>query len=112
MRNLKILGGLVAGVAVILCAVLVGVGLLVNPNHYKGNIAAAVEESTGRELHLNGDIKLSVFPWIALELGSATLSNPPGFSDEPFVSFTRAWVRVKLLPLLRERLEIARVEID
>jgi len=28
-------------------------------------------------------MKLSVFPWIALELGPASLGNPPGFSDQP-----------------------------
>jgi AsmA protein len=112
MRNFKILGGLAAGIGVLVCALLVGVWLLVNPNHYKARIAAAVKESTGRELQLTGDIKLSVFPWIALELGPATLGNPPGFSEEPFLSFAHASVRVKLLPLLRERLEVARVEIE
>jgi AsmA protein len=112
MRNFKVLGGLAAGIGVLVCAVLAGVWLLVNPNHYKGRIAAAVKESTGRELHLSGDIKLSVFPWIALELGPATLGNPEGFSEEPFLSFSHASVRVKLLPLLRERLQVARVEID
>jgi AsmA protein len=112
MRNLKVLGGLVAGIAVLVGAALVGVWLLVNPNHYKGRIAAAVKESTGRELQLSGDIKLSVFPWIALELGPAALGNPPGFGEEPFLSLTHASVRVKLLPLLRERLEVARVDID
>jgi len=112
MRNFKVLGGLAAGIGVLVCAVLLGVWLLVNPNHYKGRIAAAVKESTGRELQLTGDIKLSVFPWIALELGPATLGNPPGFSEEPFLAFAHAAVRVRLLPLLRERLEVARVEIE
>jgi AsmA protein len=112
MRNFKLWGGLAAGIGVLVCAVLVGVWLLAKPNQYKGRIAAAVKESTGRELHLSGDIKLSVFPWIALELGPATLGNPEGFSEEPFLSFAHASVRVKLLPLLRERLEVARVDID
>jgi AsmA protein len=112
MRNLKILGGLAAGIVLLVCAALVGVWLLVNPNQYKGRIAAAVKESTGRELALTGDIKLSVFPSIALQLGPATLGNPPGFSDEPFLSWAHASVRVKLLPLLRERLEVARVDLD
>src|ERR1700722_12127017 len=112
MRNFKVFGVLAAGIGVLVCAVLIGVWLLVNPNHYKARIAAAVKESTGRELQLTGDIKLSVFPWIALELGPATLGNPEGFSAEPFLSFAHASVRVKLLPLLRERLEVARVEIE
>ena len=112
MRNFKVLGVLAAGIGVLVCAVLVGVWLLVNPNHYKARIAAAVKESTGRELQLTGDIKLSVFPWIALELGPAALGNPEGFSEEPFLSFTHAAVHVRLLPLLRERLEVARVQIE
>jgi len=112
MRNFKVLVGLAAGIVVLLGAALLGVWLLVNPNQFKGRIAAAVKESTGRELRLSGDIKLSVFPWIALELGPATLGNPPGFSEEPFLSLAHASVRVKLLPLLRERLEVARVDID
>jgi AsmA protein len=112
MRNLRLLGVLAGGVVALLCAVLLGVWLFVNPNAYKGKIAAAVKESTGRELKLPGDIKLSVIPWVALELGPASLGNPPGFSDEPFLSFTHASVRVRLLPLLRQRLEVARVQVE
>jgi AsmA protein len=112
MRKLKFLGVLTAAILVILCGVLLVVWLTVNPNNYKGKIAALVKESTGRELNLTGDIKLSVFPWVALELGPATLGNPAGFSAEPFLSFSHASVRVKLLPLLHQRLEVARVAID
>ena len=112
MRNLRLLGVLAGGIVALLCAVLLGVWLFVNPNAYKGKIAAAVKESTGRELKLPGDIKLSVIPWVALELGPASLGNPPGFSDEPFLSFTHASVRVRLLPLLRQRLEVARVRVE
>ncbi len=63
-------------------------------------------------LILKGDIKLSVFPWIALELGPASLGNPPGFGEEPFLAFNHAAVRVKLLPLLSKRLEIDKVVLD
>jgi AsmA protein len=112
MRNLRLLGVLAGGVVALLGAVLLGVWLFVNPNAYKGKIAAAVKESTGRELKLPGDIKLSVIPWVALELGPASLGNPPGFSDEPFLSFRHASVRVRLLPLLRQRLEVARVQVE
>jgi AsmA protein len=111
MRNLRLLGVLAGGVVALLCAVLLGVWLFIDPNAYKGRIAAAVKESTGRELKLPGDIKLSVIPWVSLELGPASLGNPPGFSDEPFLSFSHASVRVKLLPLLRKHLEVARVQV-
>ncbi len=112
MRNLKFLGVLAGGILALLGAVLLCVWLLVNPNAYKGKLAAAVKESTGRELKLPGDIKLSVIPWVALEFGPASLGNPPGFSDEPFLSVTHASVRVRLLPLLRQHLEVARVQVE
>ena len=112
MRKVKILAGVVGGILVLVVAVLVGVWLLVNPNDYKPRIASAVKESTGRDLVLKGDIKLSVFPWVALELGPASLGNPPGFGGEPFLAFDHAAIRVNLLRLLHQRLEIDRIEID
>lgn len=112
MRTVKFVGIALGGLVALVAIVLVGVWLFVNPNDYKDRIAAAVKESTGRELALPGKIKLSVFPWIALELGPASLGNPPGFGDEPFASVQHAALRVKLLPLLHKELKIGRVEID
>jgi AsmA protein len=112
MRTVKILAGLVGGIVVLFVAALLAVWLLVNPNDYKGRIAAAVKESTGRELILTGDIKLSVFPWVALGLGPASLGNPPGFGSEPFLAFQHAAVRVRLFPLLAKQLDMDRVELD
>ncbi len=112
MRTVKILAGVLGAILVLLVAALVAVWLLVNPNDYKDRIAAAVLKSTGRELELQGDIKLSVFPWVALELGPARLGNPPGFGADPFLAFNHAAVRVRLLRLLHQRLDIDRIEID
>jgi AsmA protein len=113
MRALKLLawtaGGVVALVALLLAAVL----LFVNPNDYKDRIEAGVQAATGRSLRLPGELKLSVFPWLALQVGEAQLGNPPGFGDEPFLKLASAKLRVKLLPLLLQRkLEVDRVEID
>src|ERR1700721_605571 len=112
VRTGRILAGAAGAIIVLIAVALMAVWWLVNPNDYKGRIADSVKESTGRELMLKGDIKLSVFPWIALELGPASLGNPPGFGAEPFLAFNHAAVRVKLLPLLAKRLEIARTETD
>ncbi len=112
MRSLKILGFLLAGIIACVVLLLLGVALLVNPNDYKGRIAQQVKTTTGRDLTLTGDIKLSVFPWIALELGPASLGNPGGFGTEPFLSLQKAALRVKQLPHLRKELQVDRVEID
>ena len=112
MRNFKILGFILGGLIALVAFVLITVSIFVNPNDYKGRIAREVKASTGRDLTLQGDIKLSVFPWIALELGPVSLGNPEGFGAEPFLSLQHAALRVKVLPLLRKELQVGRIEID
>ncbi len=96
----------------IVALVLVAVTIFVNPNDYKERIEREVKASTGRDLTLQGDIKLSVFPWVALQLGPVSLGNPEGFGGEPFLSLQHAALRVKLLPLLRKELQVGKIEID
>jgi AsmA protein len=112
MRTAKILATLVGGIIALLVAGLLAVWLWVNPNDYKARISAGVKEATGRELALAGDLKLSLFPWVALELGPGTLENPPGFGGEPFLAFKGASVRVRLFPLLVKQLDMERVELQ
>jgi AsmA protein len=112
MRALRLVGIVLGGLVVLVVLLLLAVRLFVNPNDYKDRIAQEVKTSTGRELTLSGDIKLSVFPWIALELGPASLGNPPGFSAQPFAAVQHVAVRVKLLPLLHKELQIGRIKID
>jgi AsmA protein len=112
MRTVRILSVVVGGIIALIVAGMFAVWLSVNPNDYKGQIAAAVKQSTGRELSLKGDIKLSVFPWVALELGPASLGNPPGFGQEAFLAINHAAVRVRLFPLLAKRLDMDRVDLD
>jgi len=112
VRNFKILGFILGGLIALIALVLIAVTIFVNPNDYKGRIAREVKASTGRDLTLQGDIKLSVFPWIALKLGPLNLGNPEGFGAEPFLSLQHAALRVKLLPLLRKELQVGMIEID
>ncbi len=112
MRALRLIGLIVGSLIALLIILLLAVRLLVDPNDYKQKIAQTVKTSTGRELTLSGPIKLSVFPWLALEIGPASLGNPPGFGAEPFAAVKHAAFRVKLLPLLHKQLQIGKVEID
>ncbi len=112
MRALRIIGIVIGSLVGLLVLGGVAIWLFVDPNDYKDRISAAVQQSTGRELSLPGELKLSLFPWIALETGQAALGNPPGFGDEPFLTLQRARLSVKLLPLLRKELQVGRIEID
>lgn len=111
MRILKIAGYVVGGLLALVILALVAVVIFVDPNDYRDDIAGVVERETGRKLTLTGDLKLSVFPWVALETGAASLSDAAGFGDEPFVSIQDARVSVRLLPLLRGKLEVGKVQL-
>lgn len=87
--------------------------LLFDPNDYRENIATQVRDSTGRELVIEGDLSLSLFPWLAVEIGKTHLGNAEGFSDAPFVSFDSARLSVRLLPLLlRREIVVGAARID
>lgn len=111
MRALKIAGIVIGGVLALIVIVLLGVVLFVDPNDYRDDIERVVESKTGRQLTLSGDLSLSIFPWLALKAGPASLGDAPGFGDEPFVSIQEARVGVRLLPLLRGKIEVGDVRL-
>ncbi len=99
-------------IILIIVAGLVALPFVIDPNDYKDEISSQVEKVTGRNLTLQGDIELSVFPWIALELGPLTLSNAEGFQSDYFAKVEQAEVRIKLMPLLKKQLEMDTVVLD
>ena len=91
----------------------IAVMLLFDPNDYREDIEQVVKKSTGRELVIEGDLSVSIFPWLAIEVGRTRLGNGAGFGDEPFASFEKARLSVRLLPmLLRRDVEVATADLD
>ena len=77
-----------------------------DPNHHKDTIAAKVKEQTGRNLTINGDINLTFYPWLGVNVEGISLSNAANFGDTPFLETKTIKARAKLLPLLRKELEM------
>lgn len=90
----------------------IAIPLFFDPNDYKQQITAFVEDKTGRDLTIRGDIEMSVFPWLGVRLEKLRLSNAEGFGPEPFAEIETAQVRVKLLPLLGRELEMDTVVLE
>jgi len=111
-KLLKVVIGLIALAAALIIALALVLPFIIDPNDFKSRIADAVQENTGRALNIDGDISLSVFPWLGLEIGPTRLSNAPGFGEQPMASMQRVQVRVKLLPLLHKQLEMDTVRLS
>lgn len=111
-KLLKILGLFLAAVIVLVVVLALALPLFVDPNEFKPRIEAAVEDATGRDFAIAGDIDLSVFPWLGVDLGAVRLGNAAGFGEKPFASVEGVQVRVKLLPLVSGNIEIGKVVVE
>jgi AsmA protein len=111
-RFFKFLIYLVFLLVILVIAAIIVIPLVVDPNDFKDEIAAQVKQATGRDLQLGGDIGLSVFPWLGLELNGLQLSNAPGFGDRPFAAVDHAQVRAKLVPLLKNQLKVDKMQVE
>jgi len=86
-------------------------GALVAPsfidwNAYRPQFAAAVKDATGRELRIEGDLRLAVLPSPALSVEGVRLANAPGATSSDMVRLKALRVHVAAAPLLSGRIEI------
>lgn len=92
---------------------------LFDANKYKNELAELAQTYTGRPVTLDGNISLSLYPWIGVELENVTIgnqqqgqkSNETEFSRNDFASIDRFGINVKIIPLLFKRLEIEKLVI-
>jgi len=111
-KPVKIAAGIVAALLVLVIAAGIVITLVVDPNDYKDEIVQTVKTRTGRDLKIGGDIKLSLFPWLGVELKGLELSNAPGFGDAPLARVQAAGIKAKLLPLFRKKLEVDKILLN
>jgi len=83
-----------------------------DPNDYKTEIGRWVETTTGREFIIKGDLTLTLFPWLGIKLTQVSLANATGFDSSPFASIEQIQLRVKVIPLFKQQLEIDTIVLD
>jgi AsmA protein len=81
-----------------------------NPNDYKEKIIQTVKDSKQRTLHLDGDISLSFFPNIGVNLNRVALSEFK--SEQEFAALDNARVSLALLPLLSKKIIVNEVSLS
>ena len=110
MNKLLKYGRLSVGGLLGLFAIFLGViAFTVDPNSFKPQIVNLVQEKTQRTLTLEGDIKLTFFPRLGLDLGKTRLSEHQGAQE--FASLNSVQLYVAWLPLLRKELVIRKVSV-
>lgn len=102
------LGGLVL---LVILALLI-VPMFVSLEDYKPLIAEKAKEATGRDLEIAGDISLSLFPSVAVEVEDVTLSNYEQGEAGNMVSLSKLALELQVLPLLSKRVVIDRFVLE
>jgi uncharacterized protein involved in outer membrane biogenesis len=97
------------------CAILVAAGLSIflltfDPNAYKSQLQAWVQQRFHRTLIIAGDIKIALFPRLGLTLQGVTLSERD--PSNLFAAMDSAQVAVALRPLLSRRVVVDHVSIQ
>ncbi|WP_299957196.1 AsmA family protein [Acidocella sp.] len=103
-----------AALGALLLAALPAAGILAlverfDPNRYAPEIIAAVDQATGRQLHLSGPLTMQLSLHPVIEASGISLSNPPGFAGAQMLTLKRVEARIALLPLLAHRLNILKL---
>lgn len=110
MKLLKWLG---IGIGAIVALLAIGIGIVsatFDPNKYKDQITQYVKDKQQRTLVIPGNLSLSFFPKVGVQVGELSLSEFN--SEKVFVKLTGAKVSVELLPLLSKQVVVDRVQLD
>ncbi|MDV5142157.1 outer membrane assembly protein AsmA [Chimaeribacter arupi] len=91
----------------VLVAGMTALVLLVNPNDFRHYMVRQVEQKSGYQLALSGDLRWHVWPQLSIIAGPMTLTAPG--AQAPVVSADNMRLDVKLWPLLSHQLAVKQV---
>lgn len=108
---MKKLFKVIAALLLLLLLVVAALIFTFDPNNYKDHIVELVEQQTGRDFKIDGDINYSLFPWLGLELEQVALGNAQGFSERAFAEIKQLDVKVMALPLLKKEVQVDKIRL-
>lgn len=109
---MKLFLKILAGIAILFIVALIGLNLYLTDERLRGLVVPPMNEALGREVQLDriSFTFFRTFPRFGLQMQGFEL---PGIdSEEPVVSFDRLTVAVKLPPLLRDEIDITRLDVE
>ncbi|MCE9524345.1 MAG: AsmA family protein [Alphaproteobacteria bacterium] len=98
-------------VLVLLVGALVALPFLLPTSVYKDQIVEQVRLATGRALAIDGDLKLSFFPALGVEVNKVRFANVAGSRDADMASMETLVVGAELWPLLSGSLKVTEIRL-
>ncbi len=104
MRNTLIGAAIIVGLLLIVAVV---APFLIPSSVYKSQIESGASAALGRDVSVDGDVSVRIFPRIQARANTVTIANPPGFSDRPFAAVEELRAGLAILPLLSRRVDVS-----
>ena len=102
-----------AALLLFLAAASLGIAVtFLDPNDYKPQIIAAVQQATGRTLSLGGPLRISRSLWPTIEVTDVTLANLPGGTRPDLARAERIEAQLSLPALLHRRIEMSKLTLE
>ena len=111
-RSVKIIVSLLGLLLLVLIGAAVVATQIIDSDKIKQIAREQVASQTGRSLDISGDLSISYFPWLGIDLGHTSLSNPPGFGDEPMLEVEHVSASIKIMPLFSGQIELNTVTLS
>ncbi len=112
MRSaVKIIGGLLA----VLLVLLVGLGIWLSTmdlNHYKPQLTKALSARLNRAVQLNGEMHLTLWPQLAVQLNDVQIANADWGNDQPLAKLKQLSAKVDLMALLQREVIVQAIDLQ
>lgn len=110
-RILIVLASLAALVVLAVAGVFIWAKWFLDPGAWRGEIAAVAERYTGRELVLEGELSLELFPRIGIATGPLRLAPREGFGEAPMIEAESLTAVVAIRPLISGEVEVDMIRV-
>lgn len=104
--RLKLAALIVAVLAAVAYLAPLAVTGFIGQDALKASIETELAKALGRPVSLRGPVHLTMLPWMGLRTGPVSVSNAPGFGDEPLLWVQAVDIGFDLLALARGRLTV------
>ena len=84
---------------------------LISVSHFKGQITRLIAQSLGRPVRLSS-VEVHLLPWPGFDLNDLSVAEDPAYGAEPVLHASKVTASIRLLALLRGRIEISKISVD
>lgn len=101
----------VALAAIVFLVLALVVPPFISVHRYEGQITRLIAQSLGRPVRLSS-VQVRLLPWPGFELNDLSVAEDPAYGAEPVLHAETVTASIRLLALLRGRIEIGTISVD